>query len=212
MSGKTPNADLLRPSFNSTTLQANGDESLEALARIQKLEHKQLSSQQGNSSSQSFFEYENDKNSMNNGVVNRNNQILKDTNNEPSSVQTTPVGDSLSSSTLLIKSEGGSKESRKESETPSSPPNLPENLPLILEAGVQNLKDAAATCQNGKCRFFDASVNKTLLGYVLESSFLHTNLGHCSYLLSIGVILKGKSPESVWKCDGPMARDSLLNG
>jgi len=161
IAGKTSNADLPKPSFNGTTSQMDGDKSHEALVRIQKLENNQFSSQQGNSSSQSIFEYQNDKNSMNNRVV--NSQILKDMNNEPNLVQTLPVGDSLASSTLMTKSEGGSKESRKEIETPSSPPNLPENLPLILEAGVQNLKDAAATCQNGKCRFFDASVNKTLL-------------------------------------------------
>ena len=56
------------------------------------------------------------------------------------------------------------KGSTREAEVPSSPPQLPENLPLILEAGVQSLKDAAANCSNGKCRFFDVSVNKTLLG------------------------------------------------
>lgn len=67
---------------------------------------------------------------------------------------------------LGIKIEEGSqsaKESTRDEDT-AGPVQLPDNLPLILVAGITNLTDAAANCSNGKCRFFDSSVNKTLLG------------------------------------------------
>eukprot|EP00794_Sanderia_malayensis_P006853 gene6853-7622_t len=77
------------------------------------------------------------------------------------SIATSKVGqicDNATDKSMDISPKDGSKDGEQ-----TGPPQLPDNLPLILEAGIQNLKEAARNCSNGKCRFFDMSVNKILL-------------------------------------------------
>ena len=163
-SSKSLNTNLPKSMSNGTPSQVDGIKSCESSIKTEKLESKVFSPQQGNILSQDSVEHQYDTSNLDNGIVNKKDLIARDLINELNMTQATPVGSSAGSSSMTVKTEVTPKDSRKETEAPSSPPNLPENLPLILEAGIQNLKDAAANCQNGKCRFFDASVNKTLLG------------------------------------------------
>ena len=163
ISSKPFNANAPRSLFNGTASQLDNTKSSEPSIKSQKPETK-VFSHKDSSSLHSFIEYQNDRNDLNNGVVDKKSQVARDLNSQSNIIQASPVGSSPSVSTVIVKQEETPKDPRKDTEVPSSPPSLPENLPLILEAGIQNLKDAAANCQNGKCRFFDASVNKTLLG------------------------------------------------
>ena len=107
----------------------------------------------------------NEKTNLNTGFMPAKGQFLEDMQASLEAKKSTgSPGMAVDSSKGADESMLTPKGSTKEAEVPSSPPQLPENLPLILEAGVQSLKDAAANCSNGKCRFFDVSVNKTLLG------------------------------------------------
>lgn len=149
---------------NGTALNVSGGNLSNSQVKTKKLGFVSPSEKSESPSSQNSDKYHREKGALNNGNVYTKNQLGKDLNYSTSSIEPPSV---CTDAGLAKTSQSGTetpKESRKEAELPSSPPNLPENLPLILEAGIQNLKDAAANCQNGKCRFFDVSVNKTLLG------------------------------------------------
>ena len=134
----------------------------ESQIKTQKNDSKIPSSQKPDNSIVS--KYQSDKGNLNNGIVNIKDETGRHFNTDFGIKQLSSAAGEPNSNATPIKNEETTKEARKEAEVPSSPPSLPDNLPLILVAGIQNLKDAAANCQNGKCRFFDASVNKTLLG------------------------------------------------
>lgn len=153
-------------SFSSPKSTSNGKIlNLSGNSKYSESPGKAFTSPETEGELQMFNKYQYDKSALNNGTSYDKSQTGKDfnINSGNTEVSTSFTGPSSTAASQQQNVEAA-KETRKETEVPSSPPSLPENLPLILEAGIQNLKDAAANCQNGKCRFFDVSVNKTLLG------------------------------------------------
>ena len=67
---------------------------------------------------------------------------------------------------------GESGEERSKSPKPETAPKIPDNVSPSLKENVEKIKEAAKASQESKSKFFNASVNKLLLGYVTLCNLL----------------------------------------